>query len=158
VCQLLNCCSIYRCYEADSESEDGDFAQQIREQSSRIQKEIELERRLKTRQAQRVANQSVPITDSAGSGRSGYNSVDSRHHTQPRYRGSGSFTHLSSAQGLHAFHSYSASTPDMTNLFTAQQVILFAIHLPSVQLSNLNFKLFMPYCEIFHYNIQLKVL
>ena len=55
-------CIFPRHYEADSESEEGDFAKQIREQSTRIQKEIELERRLKTRAVQRAANQPTQQT------------------------------------------------------------------------------------------------
>lgn len=55
-------CIFHRHYEADSESEEGDFAKQIREQSTRIQKEIELERRLKTRAVQRAANQPTQQT------------------------------------------------------------------------------------------------
>ena len=56
------CLKFHRHYEADSESEEGDFAKQIREQSTRIQKEIELERRLKTRAVQRAANQPTQQT------------------------------------------------------------------------------------------------
>lgn len=109
-------------YEADSESEDGDFAKQIREQSSRIQKEIELERRLKSRQAQRASNQQSQFAEFGPSGQTGYNGLESKHQSLPRYRGSMSYSNLPSAQELHAFHAFSASTPDVSSLFTAQQV------------------------------------
>ena len=51
--------------------------------------------------------------------------MDRGHSTLPRYRGSGSFSNLntaSSAQDAHAFQAYSASTPDISSLYAAQQV------------------------------------
>lgn len=105
-------------YEADSESEDGDFAAQIREQTSRIQKEIELERKLKTRQVDRLAKQTAPAPQFNESDDAGYS-------TLPRYKGSGSYNNIPSAQDAHAFQAYSASTPDMSSLYAAQQVGYF---------------------------------
>ena len=51
--------------------------------------------------------------------------MDRGHSTLPRYRGSGSFSNLNtatSAQDAHAFQAYSASTPDISSLYAAQQV------------------------------------
>ena len=62
------------------------------------------------------------MSDFAGSEDRGYSSLDTRHNSLPRYRASTSYTNLPSAQDLHAFHSYSASTPDVSALFNAQQV------------------------------------
>lgn len=120
--------SIHRYYEADTESDD-DFSLQIREQTSRIQKEIELERKLKHRQAQRSGTNQHPqhsqhpqLTEFPANGQPGYATLDSRQHTMPRYKGSTSYSNLPAAQELHAFHSYSASTPDVSALLKAEQV------------------------------------
>lgn len=101
------------CYEADSESEDGEFAEQIREQTSRIQREIELERRLKTRQSARANGNQMQFNEQNQPTVS----------TLPRYRGSASHMNLPaiSSGDHHAFQAYSASTPDVTSLYTAQQ-------------------------------------
>lgn len=87
------------------------MVEQIREQTSRIQREIELERRLKTRQSARANNQMQ-------FGENDQPSVS----TLPRYRSSASHMNLPVAvSDRHAFQSYSASTPDVTSLYTAQQ-------------------------------------
>lgn len=119
---LLTCLFVSispRHYEADSESEDGDFAQQVREQTSRIQREIELERKLRTRQSNRSNSAS-----NLNNGQMQFNSSDDMgYNTLPRYRGSGSVNNLNSHHNdQHAFQAYSASTPDVSSLFAAQQV------------------------------------
>lgn len=51
--------------------------------------------------------------------------MDRGHNSLPRYRGSGSFSNLNTAvaaQDPHAFQAYSASTPDISSLYAAQQV------------------------------------
>ncbi|XP_067937050.1 calponin homology domain-containing protein DDB_G0272472-like [Watersipora subatra] len=108
-------------YEADTESEDGEFAQQIREQSSRIQKEIELERRLKVRQAQRLAPGYPQLKEFPAAEQVGYNGLESRQPSLTRHRGSASHSNLSSVQDVHAFHAYSASNPDISSILAAQQ-------------------------------------